>query len=273
MLICDAQVHAPVVPELGQIGSIDEGPLIHAMRAAGVDRALIVPRPTPTQPADNGPSLAMAQAHPDRFGVVGLVDLNKASEGSLADELFDHWLGTPGMLAMRALCYREPNRTLFAEGRLDWLWSRAERHRIPVMVLSPQLLDRIADVAERFPDLRLVVDHMGVDPDSTYRKSDLLAVIEQVNTLAKYPNVAVKATRAPGTVDEPYPFPSAHEPLERLVDAYEPRRVFWGSDLTKLRCSYSECVDLFTKELRFLGSDDLEWVMGRAICEWVGWQL
>ena len=38
------------------------------------------------------------------------------------------------------------------------------------------------------------------------------------------------------------------------------------------RCSYRECVTLFTQELDFLSGDDLEWVMGRGIRECLQWR-
>jgi len=38
-------------------------------------------------------------------------------------------------------------------------------------------------------------------------------------------------------------------------------------------CTYRECVSLFTEELPWLKGDDLEWVMGRGVCEWLGWPL
>ena len=30
---------------------------------------------------------------------------------------------------------------------------------------------------------------------------------------------------------------------------------------------------MFTEELPWLAGDDLAWVMGRGICEWLGWPL
>ena len=55
-----------------------------------------------------------------------------------------------------------------------------------------------------------------------------------------------------------------------LVDAFGPRRTFWGTDLTRMPCTYRECVSLFTEELPWLKGEDLEWVMGRGVCEWLG---
>ena len=30
---------------------------------------------------------------------------------------------------------------------------------------------------------------------------------------------------------------------------------------------------MFTEELPWLKGEDLEWVMGRGVCEWIGWKL
>lgn len=70
-----------------------------------------------------------------------------------------------------------------------------------------------------------------------------------------------------------YPFRDVHDAIHRLVDAFGPRRTFWGTDLTRMPCSYRECIDLFTKEQQsWLKGDDLEFVMGRAVCDWLGWR-
>ena len=30
---------------------------------------------------------------------------------------------------------------------------------------------------------------------------------------------------------------------------------------------------MFTEEIPWLSADDKEWIMGRGICEWLGWTL
>jgi hypothetical protein len=30
---------------------------------------------------------------------------------------------------------------------------------------------------------------------------------------------------------------------------------------------------MFTEEMPWLEGDDLEWVMGRGVCEWIGWRM
>ena len=38
-------------------------------------------------------------------------------------------------------------------------------------------------------------------------------------------------------------------------------------------CSYRQCVTFFTEELPWLKGGDLEDVMGRGLCDWIGWKL
>ena len=57
-----------------------------------------------------------------------------------------------------------------------------------------------------------------------------------------------------------------------LDDAFGPARMFWGTDITKMPCSWRQCVTMFTEELPWLKGRDLERVMGGAIVDWLGWK-
>ena len=35
----------------------------------------------------------------------------------------------------------------------------------------------------------------------------------------------------------------------------------------------TECIHHFTERLPWLEGEDLDWVMGRGVCEWLGWPL
>ncbi len=76
---------------------------------------------------------------------------------------------------------------------------------------------------------------------------------------------------APCYSDEPYPFRDVAPFIERLFDAYGPRRLFWGADLTRLRCTYRECLDQFRKSLDFLSAGDRELILGKALAEVLAW--
>ncbi|HSE45126.1 MAG TPA: hypothetical protein VLA89_07330, partial [Gemmatimonadales bacterium] len=85
-------------------------------------------------------------------------------------------------------------------------------------------------------------------------------------------NVAVKATGAPGYSGEAYPYSTMQTYLRQIFDAFGPDRMFWGTDITKMPCSWRQCATMFTEELPWLKGRDLDLVMGRAVCDWLGWK-
>ncbi|HVC51648.1 MAG TPA: hypothetical protein VND87_06475, partial [Stellaceae bacterium] len=82
---------------------------------------------------------------------------------------------------------------------------------------------------------------------------------------------AVKATGAPGYSAEPYPYKTMQGYLRQIYDAFGPHRMFWGTDITKMPCSWRQCATMFTEELPWLKGRDLDLVMGEALCAWWGW--
>ena len=95
--------------------------------------------------------------------------------------------------------------------------------------------------------------------------------IPELLKLARHPSLAVKAPGAPGYSSEAYPFPAMHPFLRQIYDAFGPRRMFWGTDITKMHIPWRQCVTMFTEELPWLTQHDKRLVMGQAICEWWGW--
>ena len=159
------------------------------------------------------------------------------------------------MVGLRFYFNERHKREWVTDGTLDWLWPAAERAGVPVALAAALFLPTVGQIAERHPGLKLTVDHMAVPPGSkgeaAYRfQPELLA-------LAKYPNVAVKATGQAGYASDGYPFRSFHEHLHRCFDAFGPERLFWGTDITRMPCSWRQCVTLFTEELPWLKGRDL----------------
>jgi predicted TIM-barrel fold metal-dependent hydrolase len=132
-------------------------------------------------------------------------------------------------------------------------------------------LKEFRQIAEAHPNLKMILDHCGLV--RTGQDEAAFAKLDELVALAKLPNVAVKATGAPHYSTQGYPYRNIHDGLQRIFDAFGPKRFFWGTDLTRMPCSYRQCVTFFTEELPWLKGQDLEWVMGRAVCEWLGWEL
>ena len=92
---------------------------------------------------------------------------------------------------------------------------------------------------------------------------------------AKYPNVAVKLSAIPGFSDRALSVSRYERRIcSRMIDAFGPRRCFWGTDLTHQRgkVPYRLYVTHFTEELEFLSDDDRRRMMGDA-CWRSGWNI
>src|SRR5437763_346800 len=98
------------------------------------------------------------------------------------------------------------------------------------------------------------------------------ADLGEMLAVAKYPNVALKLSGAPSYSSEPYPYRNIHKYIRQMFDAFGPQRCFWGTDITRMPCSYRQCVTMFTEELPWLRGRDKELVMGQAVCDWIGWK-
>jgi len=274
MLIVDAQVHiwgadGPERPwPAGQAHRahrphpFSKDDLLAEMAAAGVDRAVIVP---PSWEGDrNDLALAAATAHPDKFAVMGRPPLDRRDPHAL-----DRWREQPGMLGIRVTTAGAGARALFTEPEGDWLWQAAERAGLPAMVSIPGLLPELGRLAERHPGVRFVIDHLALVRDA--KDEAAFGDLANLLALARHPNVAAKASALPRYSSEAYPYRRLHPYLKRVFDAFGPRRFLWGTDMTGIPCTYRQAVTLFTEELPWLTGADLEWVMGRALCDWLGW--
>ncbi len=235
------------------------------MDEAGVDRVIIVP------PSLEGERLDYAQEavqrYPDRFAIMGLIALNDPTTA----RRFATWRGQCGVLGIR-LNIAVDQAAWLTCGTADWFWPAAEKAGIPVMFLTTGQTQLFAPIAERHPQLVLIIDHMGVS-SQTVRNKAVPAAIDQSVALAKYPNVSVKLSAAPLFSSEPYPFRDVTAYIRRLFDAYGPRRCYWGTDVTNsfAKATYPQRVRHFTEALDFLTEEDRDWIMGRAIVMRLGW--
>lgn len=277
MFIVDAQAHVwwPETPERpwlpgGQAlahlpEALTPDLLLAEMDRVGVERIFLIP---PTWEGErNDRAIESAKTHPDRFRVIGRVPLDRPEVGiPQLQEL--HTL--PEVSGTRAVFIRDTS-AYFADGTADWFFRTAAELGMNVLVYAPGMQHLVAEKAREFPELKVTVCHLGIS--TALRDEEIHRPIEDVLRLSELANVSVKASSLPSFVTDDYPFTSLHEPIRRVVDAFGPERVFWGSDLSRLRCDYAELKTMFLDELDFLKGEALELVMGHAICEWFDWPL
>jgi predicted TIM-barrel fold metal-dependent hydrolase len=283
-MIVDSQVHLwpastperPWVPnsrpQLPEPFTIER--VVPLMDEAGVDRVVIVP------PSLEGERVDYAQEavkrYPGRFGIMARIALDKPDRAARLAT----WRDQPGVLGVRLL-FGPRESPWLTDGTADWFWPAAEKAGLPVMFLTWGQTSLFARIAERHPQLTLIIDHMGAGRRDRLDSSESVSArnnmvqeaIAQSAALAKYPNVSVKLSSVPLISTEPYPFRDMTPHIHRLFDTYGPQRCYWGTDLTNsfARVTYRQRVTHFTEELPFLSESDKDWIMGRAILARLRW--
>jgi predicted TIM-barrel fold metal-dependent hydrolase len=228
-----------------------------AMDGAGVDRALLLP--AAWDRFGNGLVAQAAAAHPDRFIAFLAHDIRRP-------------LSVEEVRARRGLRFMflpDADTSWLEDGTADWLWPAAEEAGTPLMLWMPGLLPHLPPVLEAHPRLKVAVDHLNLamTPDA----SQLEAAVAEVCELARFPNLCVKVSALPCGAGDAFPFRSMFPFVRRTIDSFGAERVFWGSDLNRLPCTYRQAVTMFTEEMPMLTDREIRQVMGEAACAWLGW--
>jgi len=273
MLIVDSQIHlwqnGKMSPHHRQIPTYSAADALAEMATAGVDCAVIHP-PSALGEAANVLAVEAVRKHPDRFCILGHFDLLSPDR----EKIVARWRERPGMLGFR-YTFSQPNeKNWWTDGSLDWFWKACEKENLRVGLLaSGPNIAAFAKIAERHPGLKMHIDHIGRGGGRADVKDDAAyANLGEMLALAKLPNVAVKLSGAPSTSTQAYPYKSIHKYLRQIIETFGPERCFWGTDITRMPCTYKQCVTMFTEEMPWLKGRDKEQVMGAAFVAWLGWK-
>jgi len=272
MQIVDSQIHlwenATMSPQHRQIPTYSMDDALQEMAEAGVDAAVIHP-PSTLGEAMNALAVDAARQHPDTFCILGNFDLQSPDRL----DIVKHWRQRPGMLGFRFTFNQPHQQRWWTDGSLDWFWAACEQAGLPIGLLAGGHMADLGTIAARHPGLKLHIDHCGRGGGGGGGTDEAaFANLGEMLALATYPNVAVKLSGAPSYSSHPYPYRNIHPYLRQIFDAFGPQRCFWGTDITRMPCSYRQCVTMFTEELSWLQGRDKELVMGEAICDWLGWR-
>ena len=216
MLIVDAQVHiwSQGTPsgQHRQISRYSAEDCLKEMGEGGVDAAVL--HPPGWDPKDVEVAVEAARQYPNRFAILGHFPLDKPESRLLIDD----WKSRPGMLGLRFFFLQPHQQNWLIDGTMDWLWPAAERAQIPIALMASNHLPAVGRIAERHPGLRLLIDHFarvrGATDDAAHANQPALMA------LAKYPNVAVRATGAPVTRSSPNLYRNIHKSIQQIYDTF-----------------------------------------------------
>lgn len=228
---------------------------LNLMDGAGVDRAILV-QAFGAYKYDNSYVADVAARYPGRFVAVCIVD---AVAPDAANKL-DYWVKQRGVQGLRVVTWTEPE-TMLDDPRIDPLWRRASELRIPVCVLTNfHQVPRLGRVLERFGELRLALDHLGLprlDDGPHFPKEQALF------DLARFPNLYGKFSSWTIAAAAKNGDRGCADFFRRLVDAFGPRRLMWGTNFPASNDrTYRGFVEFAKEELSFLSAEEQRWVFG-----------
>lgn len=205
--------------------TFEERELEPQLAAAGVDKTVLV------QAADSVEDTDFMVEVADRWsrvaGIVGWVPLDRPGEA--ATEL-DRRSKDPRFVGVRHLIHNEPDPDwVLREPVLESLGLLAERGlTFDVVAVLPRHLEHVATLAERHPDLRLVIDHLAKPPIMDRGWEPWSELLERA---AAHPNVFAKLSGL-NTAADPDSWTAADlEPyVDRALELFGPSRLMYGGD-------------------------------------------
>jgi hypothetical protein len=226
--------------------------LIQAMDEANVGKAAIVQAST-CYGFDNSYVADAVQARPERFTGVFSIDLMAKD----APERMRYWFerGLTGARVFTAGSTMPTQANTLDDPRTFPAWQAAQDLNIPFCVqMLPQGLSMLQTLMDKFPKIRIVIDHLMSVPISDgppYTHSAPLF------SLAKAPNIYLKLSII--TVRECSKGASTPESfLGRVIEEFGSNRIAWGSNFPASDGTLIEMVKESEQALSFLKPHDVE---------------
>ena len=230
--------------------------LLELMKINGVSKTVIIQ--VVHYKYDNSYLAAVLKQYPQYFQGVARVDpLDPKSPDHLSELVEQHG-------------FRGVRLSPSADAAGDWingdlmppLWKRCEQLKVPMTILAP--ITRMPDVgklADRFPGLTIVIDHMADCPVDKPEELDKLIA------LRRHPKLFVKISHTWSLSKQPYPWLDSQELVKRLHATFGPQRLMWATDwpIVENTATYRQALTVVRDDMKFLNDDDRHWMMSKTI--------
>ena len=275
MRVIDAQVHTyernhkarPWIGELTGPEEVTGDNMVKEMDRVGVDGAILV-SPWSMYRYDASYAVDVFEKFPNKFRLVKPVDPSDLE----VSEIIQEWAKVRGAVAVRLMmAYADPENA--SNYGLDIVMKTASRCNFPVNLLCWGNLNEVGHLAKRYPNTRLVIDHLGLCQPFEFPVPDQpFLELQKVLELASFDNIAIKITGACTLSHQSFPYTDIWEPLEKIFTGFSLERCMWGTDWTRAMklVSYKESVDCFLDNSS-LSADEKSQLMGKTVERIYGW--
>ena len=242
-------------------GTADE--LLAEMDVHGVDWTVLVQTSWSTW--DNGYIADSVERFPDRFIGHGLID---PQDPKNADQV-RYWIKERGLVGFRFHPMYYPDEKILLTEQNRPMWEEiAALDAIIQFHLRAEFADQVAVIAQAYPHLTLILDHLGypqVDADA--------AAFQPIVDLAQYDNVYLKLSDVAGRSHQDFPYTDVHPFIEKLLSAFGASRTVWGTGYPGHHRqkhnwpSLAQELRLIREGLPFLTADDQDRILGGTAAE------
>jgi len=232
--------------------------MITAMDAAGVDKAALVQAST-CYGYDNSYVTAAVAACPSRFTGVFSVDVLAPD----AVEKMRHWRDK-GLTGMRLFTIGSTMET-----QADWIddpkvypaWKAADDLGLPIcMQMSQTALPQLIAMVKRFPDVKVIVDHLA---RPVLEDGPPYAAAASLFNLAQYPGIHLKVT--PRVFTECRHGKATPESFfKKLVGEFGAARIAWGSNYPASEGPLSNLLAVARASVASLSQADQNWIFAKT---------
>lgn len=230
---------------------VDE--LAACCRAAGVDRTIVVQ--TSAALWETEYLLGLAQESDLVAGVVGWCNLRAGDAGAALDRL----MGQGPLVGVRPMLQRHDDVSFMLDGTVDQaLGEVARRGLVFDALVDARHLETIVALADRHPELSIVIDHMA----KPWRSPQTFAGWNRgLAALSQRSNCNVKLSGFPFDAADRQPWHDYSSLCAALHDWFGPERLLWGTDwpLLMRHASYGHAAEAIGREF---GAAEMELIGG-----------
>ena len=237
-------------------GPVDE--LLAEMDAHGVDWVVLVQTSWSTW--DNGYIADSAARFPQRFVGHGLIDPQDPHNASQVR----YWMQERGLVGFRFHPLYYPAEKILLTPQNEKMWEElAALEAIIQFHLRPEFAAQVAVIAGRYPQLILILDHMGYP-----QLRQEAAAFQPLVDLARFDNVYLKLSDVAGRSERNFPYEDVHPFIKTLHNAFGTARMVWGTGypghhrLKHNWPSLAEELRLIREGLPFLTAAEIDRILG-----------
>ncbi|MGZ8438522.1 MAG: amidohydrolase family protein [Candidatus Limnocylindrales bacterium] len=205
---------------------------------AGIDATVLVQTVATLDDTDS--MLAVADRHAFVGAVVGWVPLADSHAAEAALDARPH----PRLRGIRHLIHHEPDPEWLLRGDVTFGLNVLARRGLTfdTVAVFPDHLRLVPVVADRHPDLTVVLDHLAKPP---FRSVGWSSWHDQLRRAAARPNVVAKLSGLHTAAGPGWTREEIRPAVEAAIDAFGPERLMFGSDwpVCQLVSTYREVIE------------------------------